>query len=46
MESCPFFSVQTFGGQVLESTEESLDTKINGGARDMISPAMLLQKAA
>jgi len=47
MESCPFSSVQTFGGQVLESTEESLETKINGEARDMISAVpMLVQKAA
>lgn len=47
MESCPFFFVQPFGGQVLESTEESLETKLNGGARDMVSPApMLVQKAA
>lgn len=44
---CPFFSRHTFGGQVLESTEESLDTTINSEARDMISPApMLVQKAA
>lgn len=44
---CPFFSIHTFGGQVLERTEESLDTTINSEARDMISPApMLVQKAA
>lgn len=40
------FSLHTFGGQVLESTEESLDTTINSEARDMISPAPTLVQTA
>lgn len=44
MESCPFFSIQTVGGQW--SANMSLETKTNGGARDMISPAIVLVRKA